>query len=308
MIPVVALPVAAFGVAHVVKGNATIIANIWVSQDSTQHLPYVDPLSTPAMNVASALQQLLQTASFDVKVAQESPLYWATVVRVKDRDVKIVSDISKKVVPAAVGPDLVAITYTNKDGPTGVQLLKNILTDAPREIGRLNAQQSSSTVSYYQHQLSVAQKQLNKATTALGMYSRHHHISSADMANRTLVDPTLASMYEAVQSGQVAVHNAAQQLSQVSTPNNLGNSIQVIDAPNAQLPQTSKKQLAMDLGIGVVVGLLLSTIFIVSMTAADRSLRYPQEVTALAGLPVLVSTPRVPALERKSRRQQGKQR
>jgi hypothetical protein len=64
----------------------------------------------------------------------------------------------------------------------------------------------------------------------------------------------------------------------------------------------------MDLGIGVVVGLLLSTIFIVSMTAADRSLRYPQEVTALAGLSVLVSTPRVPALERKSRRQQGKQR
>jgi capsular polysaccharide biosynthesis protein len=64
----------------------------------------------------------------------------------------------------------------------------------------------------------------------------------------------------------------------------------------------------MDLGIGVIVGLLLSTIFIVWMTAADHSLRYPQEVAALAGVPVLVSTPHVPALEMKSRRKQGKNR
>jgi uncharacterized protein involved in exopolysaccharide biosynthesis len=186
-------------------------------------------------------------------------------------------------------------------------LLRNILTDAPNEIGTLNQKQSASTVSYYQHQLSAAQHRLDNATGALGHYARQHHIAPAQMANRSLIDPTFAALYQAVQSEQVAVHNASQQLSQTTTPNVLGSSIQVYDPPAVQPALTSKKTLLLDIAIGLIVGLLLSTIFIVWMTATDHTLRYPQEVSELVGLPVLVSTPQVAALAGASRETRSSQ-
>jgi uncharacterized protein involved in exopolysaccharide biosynthesis len=298
LIPMLVLPAAGFGVAYMMKGSATVVANIWVSQDSTKHLPYTDPLANPAANVASALQQLLQTQSFDLRVARESPLYWATMVDNKNRDIAIVSDISKKVLPIAPGPDLVSLTYTNKNGAAGVQLLQNILTEAPAEIGKLNAKQSATTVAYYEHQRSAAQHALDRATRALGHYASKHHISPAQMADRALFDPTFASLYQAVQSAQVAVHGADQQLSQAVGPNGLGSSIQVIDPPSAEPSQTSKKQLLLDVGIGLIAGLVLAGAFVVWMTAIDRSLRYPEEVAQLLGIRVLASTPNVPALAR----------
>jgi hypothetical protein len=46
---------------------------------------------------------------------------------------------------------------------------------------------------------------------------------------------------------------------------------------------------------------MLGAVFVVSMTAVDHTLRYPDEVSRLVGVPVLVSTPYVPALERSDR-------
>jgi capsular polysaccharide biosynthesis protein len=96
----------------------------------------------------------------------------------------------------------------------------------------------------------------------------------------------------------VAVHGADQQLGQAVGPNGLGSSIQVIDPPSAEPSQTSKKQLLLDVGIGLIAGLVLAGAFVVWMTAIDRSLRYPEEVAQLLGIRVLASTPNVPALAR----------
>jgi uncharacterized protein involved in exopolysaccharide biosynthesis len=219
----------------------------------------------------------------------------------KNRDIAIVADISKKLVPTAAGPDLVSINYTNKSGPAGLQLMQNVLKDAPQEIGKLNQRQSASTLAFYEHQRKTAQQRLDKATSALGHYAKQHHISPAQMADRALFDPTFSALYQTAQSAQVAVHNSEQQLTDVSGPNSLGSSIQIIDAPGIQPAQVSKKQLALDLGIGIIVGLLLGIVYVVVTTAADHSLRYSEEVSQLVGLPVLVSTPYVPELEKTGR-------
>jgi capsular polysaccharide biosynthesis protein len=108
------------------------------------------------------------------------------------------------------------------------------------------------------------------------------------MAAQSLFDPAFATLYQAVQSAQVDIDNADQQVSQ-ATSQTAGNTFLVYDPPSTVWASLSKKSLALDLVIGLVVGLLLSGAFIVGTTAFDHSLRYAHEVPDLLGVPVLAS-------------------
>lgn len=291
LLPVFVFPLAALGVVKETGKTATVGANVWVNQYSTKHLSYSDPLATPAANVAAALLQLLQTTSFDLQVAKESPLYWATVAGRSDADVAAVTDLSGHVTVATNGPDLVSVTYIHKQGSVGIQLMQNILKEAPREISRLNQQQAASSIALYQHEKKTVQKHLASATRDLGSYVKKHHISPSQMAEQALFDPTFATLYQAVQSSEVALQHTDDLLSQASPQLSSGSTIQVIDSPSLRPSSTGKKTLVLDMGIGLVLGLFLSGLFVVWKTASDPSLRNPQEVEELVGLPILACVP-----------------
>jgi len=290
LIPLLVLPVVAAGVTRLSGKSSTVTANLWVNANSVQQLGYADPQATPGMNTANALTQLMQTVSFDLRVAKESPLYWQMNVAKPNRDVTIVSDLSKNVKIVAGGAYLVSVSYGTKYPSMGVQLLKSILKEAPGEIGRLNQQQAALSVSFYTHAKTNAESQLAVATKALGDYVRSHGISASQMASQSLFDPKFATLYQAVQSAQVDVNNADQALSKIE-PQGAGSAIQVVDPPTVVPPSSSKKTLALYLVIGLVVGVLLSGAFVVVTTARDHSLRYADEVPDLLGLSILATVP-----------------
>jgi uncharacterized protein involved in exopolysaccharide biosynthesis len=299
LIPVLVLPVAAVGVALKSSKTATATASIWVDQNSVKQLSYADPQATPASNTAATLTQLLQTASFDVRVARESPLYWSTVRTKPNRDGVVADDLSKKVMVTANGADLVVISFKSNYRQMGVQLLQSILKEAPREIARLNQQQAASSLAFYTRQKADAQTRLARFTKQLATYMQLQHISPTQMAEQALFDPKFAALYDAVQSAQVDVRNADQQLSQATSLAGTGGSIEVIDAPSEVISATSKKTLALYFGIALLLGLVLSGGFVVLMTARDKSLRFADEVPDLLGLPILATIPFEPGLTRK---------
>jgi hypothetical protein len=288
LIPVLVLPVAGVGLALKNRGNTMATSNVWVNQVSTKQLGYADPLATPASNTAAALTQLLQTESFDVLVAHGSPLYWNSVALKPNRNASVVTDLSKNVVIVPKGPDLVNISYSSKEPSTGIELLAAILKQAPRQFAELNQHQAASTVAYYTQRRKDAQTRLAHATKALGSYMKKHHLHAAEMAAQSLYDPAFATLYQAVQSTQVDIDNADQQISQ-ATSQSAGNTFLVYDPPSVVQASLSKKSLALDLAIGLAVGLLLSGAFIVGTTALDHSLRYAHEVPDLLGVPILAS-------------------
>lgn len=300
LVPVLVLPIAGLGLALSNRGNSTASTNVWVNQISTKQLGYSDPLATPASNTAASLSQLLQTKSFDVLVAHGSPLYWSTVASKPNRDALVVTDLSKNVVIGTKGPDLVNISYTTKQPATGIELLVAILKQAPGQFAKLNRQQAASTIAFYSLRKKSDQAHLALATKALGSYMRKHHLHATDMAAQSLFDPAFALLYQAVQSIQVDIDHADQQISQ-ATSQTAGNTFQVYDSPSAERASLSKKSLALDLVIGLAVGLLLSGAFVVGTTASDKSLRSAREVPDLLGLPVLASVAYGEELARRQR-------
>jgi capsular polysaccharide biosynthesis protein len=275
--------------------------SLWVNQDSVKQLSYADPQATPASNAATALTQLLQTAAFDMRIAQESPLYWSTVRPKANLQATVVDDLSKKVKVVANGPDLIGVSFSSKYRQMGVQLLQSVLKEAPSEIARLNQLQAASTVAYYTKQKAAAQKRLDRLTQQLAAYLHAHNISPSQMAAQALFDPKFAQLYQGVQSAQEDVRNANQQLAQVASAEGTGSSIQVIDPPNEVISPVSKKTLALYFAIGFLVGILLSGAFVVITTARDKSLRYADEVPDLLGVPVLATIPFSADLARKGR-------
>jgi hypothetical protein len=70
-----------------------------------------------------------------------------------------------------------------------------------------------------------------------------------------------------------------------------GGVMRVVDLPALSPGALSKKSLLLELGLAFAFGLLFSAAFIVTRTALDRSVRYPDEVPEVVGLPVLGVVP-----------------
>ena len=291
LIPVIVLPIVALGVGSMSKKNPTVVTNVWVSQDSLTQLGYVALNTSPAGNAQAELTELLQTQAFDLKVARLTPLYWSEANAQPFRNIWIVKDLSKNVHVAAGGSNLLSISYSPKNILVGTQLLQSMLKVAPGEIQRLYVQQSATHVAFLSRQLQHAQVRLTRATLALGAYMKARHIGTSQIALQTLVNPSFAGLYQAQQTAQGAVRTAKTQLNAAQPTSGLGSVLAVLDAPTGVPAASSKKTLVLDLAIGLILGIMLSAAFVVVATIRDKTLRYPDELPAMIGLPALASFP-----------------
>ena len=166
-----------------------------------------------------------------------------------------------------------------------------MLKVAPGEIQRLYVQQSATHVAFLSRQLQHAQVRLTRATLALGAYMKARHIGTSQIALQTLVNPSFAALYQAQQTAQGAVRTAKTQLNAAQPTNGLGSVLAVLDAPTGVPAASSKKTLVLDLAIGLILGIMLSAAFVVVATIRDKTLRYPDELPAMTGLPALASFP-----------------
>lgn len=303
IVPILVVPPAAlFYVMRSSGASAQVSANIWVNQATVKQLSYADPNANPAQNTQVALNQLLQSASFDVRVARQSPRYWRLVGWRPNVAQLAQADLSRNVLIGQPGPDLVTIMYTTRDPLLGIEVVQNILQNAPSEIQRLNHLQTAIDTPVYQSQLTYAETQLRQAATALHRYMQAHGIQASDVTVESLIDPRFAMLYQTMQSAQTNVQLAQEQLSAVNVQGSVQGTFQVIDAPSARILPSSKKTILMDVGIALVMALLLTGSFVVVSTALDHSLRFVDEVPDVLGLPILATVPYTPALAARSGR------
>jgi capsular polysaccharide biosynthesis protein len=303
LVPILLVPLAgAYYVKTTSGAVAQVSANIWVNQSSNKQLSYFDPNAPPAQNMQGALTQLLQSASFDVQVAQQSPLYWHLVKTQPGVAQAVQADFAKNVAVGQAGPDIVTIGYTTKDPLLGLQVVQTILQSAPPEMQRLNHLQIATDLPAYQAQLHYAQTQLGQAATALHRYMSEHGIQASDVTVESLIDPRFATLYQAMQSAETNVQLAQEQLSAERVQGAAHGGFQVLDAPSVQILPASKKTAVLDVGIALVTGLLLAGAFVTLATALDHSVRFVEEVPEVLGLPILASVPYSPVLASPSRR------
>jgi hypothetical protein len=98
-----------------------------------------------------------------------------------------------------------------------------------------------------------------------------------------------------------ALENAENvRLTESQVENNISQKYTLIDAPDlAEKPAVSRRQMAMNAGIFLAVGVLLSCIAVIGATVLELSFRFPVDVTHELDLPVLAVVPNATVLIQK---------
>lgn len=291
LIPLLLLPVAAVGVGIVTGGSASTSADVWVGQSATAQLAWLSPLASPAADAAGELNQFLQTYQFDQAVAQHAPSYWAKAASKPNRKIWIKQSLSKTVHVQTHGSNLIQISYQDKNTTTGIQIIRAMLKVGSNEIARLAHQQAMITETRYAAEEKTDRSRLEHYSAQLGAYANRHDIPSGKIASASLTDPTLSSLYQSVQSAEVDLRNAVRLHSAAVSPA-VGPTLVIIDGPSTAAPTLTKKTLILDLGMGLALGILLASAYVVISTGKDQSIRRPYEVPVMVGLDVLAVLPR----------------
>jgi hypothetical protein len=296
LVPIFVLPMAFYMILRGSTNQVPVSAHIWVDRSSIQQIGDTDPYASSAQNMTNYMNQLLQTSAFDLTVAKMSPLYGQQFPAQMQRDGVMAQGVRQNMQVAPLGSDLLIVTFMNKNGLVGEQVVRGFLSAVPQEIRLLSKQTAVKALQYDKSQLKDAQRTFDSYAGKMRSYLKSHHISAAGIDAQRLIDPKFASLYLAVQSAQSNVQSAQQQASLAVNQRAVSGTIRVIDPPGVGSVKSSKKKTLLNLIVGFAFGLLLSATFIVVRTALDRTVRFVDEVPVFFGLPVLGVMPHRPSL------------
>ena len=293
--PIVLVPVGTYALVKGTPRSVTSTANIWVNQPLGANTA-TNQFETPAQNEADAINQLLQSPTFDLAVADGSSIYRGRLAKSSDPRSAVTADLARNILTNPVGPNLLQITYKTDNWNQAPQVVQSLITNVAVQTVAMLQQETQANIAYWQNQLPPLKLNASDSANILRTYLRDHKYSVADIPTLEATDSTLATLYQQSQADQAAVNNAESQLVQLSskrvvtTTGPQQSNFHVQDSPNIAVV-SQKKQQILDLAIGLVLGLLLGLGFMVTKTLLDRSIRYAGEVPELLGLPVLAVVP-----------------
>lgn len=261
--------------------------------------PESDLQSTPAMTQATALNEFLQTRSFDLAVAADTDL--AKHIGVSTSDVPQLQDalyteLSTHVTVTPDSANLFVITYANHDPQIAMQVVKAVVA----HFGDLSASHATAEgkqlLANYQSQLQAAQTDANNATQAAAQYLRDHNltVATAQADPQYQLLSSQAERARATLSGiQNNINNIQDQISQLSS--GAQGLYLVIDAPTVPTrPESRTKSLMLGGGVGVTIGILACIGYLLVLVRLDQSIYSLADLPAITDYPVLVQIPRLP--------------
>lgn len=276
---------------------------VYASLNIYTETPMVDPSSSsaysymsPAQIEASVIEQWLQSPNFCLSVAKSSPRYARLLALAPNPLSSASSDLAANVQVIARGTNLVTIGYTATDSQLAMQVVQSVLNRATDSSRSLQANQASTSRSYYEYQMGNAQAQERDSAGKLAAYMQHHSITADILAVQMAADPTLAGLYEQNKSDHETVSSLRSKIQSLQAQSSasatvLDQSGYVVADPPQYNTVSSRKKLYTGLGIAVALGLLLGIAIVVALTAFDHTLRLPEEVPAMLELPVLAIVP-----------------
>ncbi|HEU0026291.1 MAG TPA: hypothetical protein VFQ25_04175 [Ktedonobacterales bacterium] len=261
--------------------------------------PEADLNSTPASTQVTALTELLQAHSFDLAVAKQTDLAstFDAATRADPRKLNdaIEHELSTKVIPTAVGYNLFQITYDNKSPKIAQQVVAAVVGEFEAQATSFSIAEAKQLIQAYQGQLLQAKQAASEATRVAANYAASHPGAQA------FTDPAYSQLLQQAQAAQTNADalqaNINQLQSQLATVGNgTGGLYSIVDAPNVDSKPVSRaKGFLLGGGIGLAVGLLVTTLLLVALMRRDRSIYSSEDLRRLIQLPITLELTELPS-------------
>lgn len=261
--------------------------------------PEADLTATPASTQATALQELLQTRSFSLSVANETQLASTYPASTRDNvntlNDALFSEISKNVRVTPSGYNLYQVVYDNKNPQIAQQVIAAVVDRFGAEASQFSVVEAKQLLLTYAGQLNQAKTTSTNATEAASKYLATHPASTAQN------DPVYSQLLIQAQADQANVLNLQATIAQINQQlatvgNGSGGLYSVIDAPAVgDKPVSRLKTLLLGGGIGLAVALLGCTIYLVMLLRQDHTAQASTDLRRVTTYPVLLEIPYLPA-------------
>ncbi len=299
----VLLPIIGFTIGYLLPHTYQAQASLWankryevIGSTGTES----DLLATEAETQATALNELLQTRTFDLAVANQTGLKDTLSPSVRSdpnaRDDALVQAINDRVLVQAQGTHLFTITYTNTDWHIAQQVVAAVINSYGQQSQGLSVVEGQNLLEAYQGQLPQAQKDASTAAHAEQQYINQHPTeNAADLAN----DPEYSLLHAQTQQAQSILANLQTQIATIKQEIGLQSGgadalFRVIDQPTVK-GVSRAKTLLMAAGGGLGFALLAVAIYLALLVRRDRALYTPAEVQRATEMRVLLQLPALPA-------------
>jgi len=301
LLPLIGVAVAYFATPKTYQSTASL----WVLQRYAvigATGPETNLTSTPAMTQSAALTSLLQTRTFVQSVINGigfvPTLHLSASVLNDPQQLQdaVVSELSKNVVATVNGPNLVVITYSNRDPRIAQQIIQAVITQFQMQSLAVSKAEGNSLLASYQVDLQQAQKSDDTAVAAEAQYlAAHPRVTQAPSS-----DPQYAQLDAARVQAENHLHTIQSSINALQQSLlTVGNDFTVIDQPLVPTrPQSRTKNYLIGGGGGLGVALLAIVLFLVILVRRDRAIYSTDDLQEESlSVPVVMQLPQLkPAL------------
>lgn len=243
-----------------------------------------NPYNSPAQNAVDAINELIQSESFDVSVAQSTDLAHRYDLTVRANQDIVAATIRGEVsvTPSSVGQETFNITVDDKSPQLAQQIASSLLVQFGNDYTLRELEGYQRAESLVQGQITQATSQATQDLQRINQYEQAHPTVTS-----TTPDTTLAAYQQAYQQDEAQVKTLQEQLNTLqlnsaALQSGTLNVFRVLDKPQVPLLPTLKlKKLAIYPGGGLGLALALIALIVGLQTVFDRSIYSPQDVRAI---------------------------
>ena len=255
-------------------------------------------LDTPAETQVTELNELLQSRSFALGVAQEAHLASTLTAQVNadpiSRDDAMVTDISQHVLAQAQGSDLFTITYTGTNPQITQQVVAAVIDNYQKVIQATVATEGQNLLETYKAQLAQAQQSAQVTAAAESDYTLAHPLLTASALQQNPKYQHLQA--QALQAAQTLqnIQTGLTTLQQNITTHAIvaASLYTVLDRPVVPSQPVSRlKSLLLGAGAGLAIGVLAGALFIALTAGRDRKVYSSADLRKVTAYPVVMELP-----------------
>jgi uncharacterized protein involved in exopolysaccharide biosynthesis len=302
LIPIVILTIAAAGFIALSKPKYVSRGTLYVQKTSLlSSLTKIQEdgfsWTSPTQIALNEISELLQTDAFIRSAIKKTDLE-ARMAGGPSEVSAVMDEFRQSIQVQMVGDNLIGFSATQSDPKLAQQLAQAVIEAYTQ--WKLNGDQQESAVaqSFFAQVIPPYQNDLQKARDQLKEFLlAHPQPLRGERAPEEQVQ--IAQMQSAIDLASNRLENALEKeesarLAQSQAESNVRQNYLLIDAPTLPLkPERSLKSVALNAGVFVIVGILLSVASVVGGALLDRSFHLPLDVRNKLNLPVLASIPDV---------------
>jgi hypothetical protein len=257
-------------------------------------------LDTPAETQVTALNELLQSRSFAMDVAQQANLVSTLPDQINanpiSRDNALVTDISQHVVVQAQGADLFTITYTSTNPEITQQVVAAVINNYQQVIKATVATEGPSLLGTYQAQLAQAQQNAKVTAAAVSDYTLAHPLLTEIALQQSPQYQHLQALDLQAQQNLTNIQTDITSLEQNITTHAIvaASLYTVLDKPVVPTQPLSRvKSLLLGTAAGLAIGVLAGALFIALTASRDRKVYSSVDLRKVTAYPVVMELPRL---------------